>query len=183
MEDCPWPSGVQQLTNESPIVGYAFPVLTQTSELGVKVLLYLGMQAQQGKLLTPSAIAEAIGTSPTYTAKICGQFARAGICRSQRGAAGGVMLNRDPAALTLLEIVETCQGKILADYCQAVTDQRRVCAYHAVMKELHDVITGTLQRCTLRDLLARPKPSKDPAVEGHCLITKDWPALRGFLDN
>lgn len=157
-------------------------MLNQTSELGVNILLFLGLRGRDKGVITPREIADAIGASATYTAKVCGQFVRADILRSQRGAQGGVILHRDPAELTLLEIVESCQGKILPDYCEAVTDIRKVCAYHAAMAELHTAITGVLRKWTLRDLMARPRPTKEPAVAGHCLITNRWKSLQAYLD-
>jgi Rrf2 family nitric oxide-sensitive transcriptional repressor len=157
-------------------------VLTQTTELGVSVLLYLGLEAKDRGAVTPRQIAEFINTSPTYTAKVCGQLVKADILRSQRGAAGGVTLSRKPSELTLLEIVEACQGRVLPDYCEPVKDMRQVCAYHAAMADLYGVITGVLKAWTLQDLLARPRPSKTPAIEGHCLITKQWKGLDAYLE-
>jgi Rrf2 family protein len=157
-------------------------MLTQTSELGVSVLLFLGLRGRASGPVTPRQIAAAIGTSPTYTAKVCGQLARGHILRSQRGALGGVVLSRKPEELSLLEIVEACQGRILADYCEEVADKRRACAYHVAMVELHAAITGVLKQWTLADLMARPRPSKPAAKEGHCRITKHWSALQDYLD-
>jgi Rrf2 family protein len=157
-------------------------MLTQTSELGVNVLLYLGLRGRDQGPATPREMAEAIDTSPTYTAKVCSQLVKANILRSQRGALGGVLLSRKPEDLTLLEIVEACQGRILADYCEEVTDKRRVCAYHIAMVELQLAITTVLRKWTLAELMLRPKPAGAAAVEGHCRITRGWSALQDFLD-
>jgi Rrf2 family protein len=156
-------------------------VLTQTTEIGVNVLIFLGLHGKD-KPVTPRQIAELISTSPTYTAKVCGQLVKADILRSQRGASGGVFLARQPSELTLLDLVEACQGKILPDYCEPIQDMRKACAFHSAMADLHGVITGVLKAWTLQDLMARPRPSKTPDIEGHCLITKGWKSLQGFLD-
>ena len=147
-------------------------MLTQTTELGVNVLLYLGLEARDEGPVTPRQIAEVISTSPTYTAKVCGQLVKADILRSQRGAAGGVFLARKPSEVSMLDIVEACQGKVLADYCEPVQDLRKVCGYHSAMADLHGVITGVLKAWTLQDLLARPRPSKTSDIQGHC-VTPD----------
>jgi Rrf2 family protein len=158
-------------------------MLTQTSELGVNVLLYLGLRGKDRGPITPRQIAEDIGASPTYTAKVCGQLVKSDILRSQRGALGGITLARSPGELSLLQIVEACQGKILADYCNEITDKRRVCAYHAAMAELYQAITGVLGKWTLEALMARPRPALPAAIEGHCLITRGWSALQQYLEN
>jgi len=156
-------------------------VITQTTELAINVLLFLGLYGKDGPV-TPKQIAELVTASPTYTAKVCGQLVKADILRSQRGAAGGVQLVRNPGELTLLEIVEACQGKVLPDYCEPIKDIRKVCAYHAAMADLYGVITGVLKAWTLQDLMARPRPSKTPEIEGHCLISKRWKSLEAYLD-
>jgi Rrf2 family protein len=182
LQDCGQGNNASQGISNNADVGYNVYVLTQTSEIGVNALIFLGLRGMDKDPVTPRQVADFIGTSPTYTAKVCGQLVKADILRSQRGALGGVLLARKPAELNLLEIVEACQGKILPDYCQAVEDKRRVCAYHAAMVELHTAITGVLKQWTLQDLMARPRPAKTPLIEGHCLITKNWKNLQAFLD-
>ena len=83
---------------------------------------------------------------------------RAGILRAQRGAHGGVHLERDGSTISLLEIVEACQGKILGDYCAPYDDMTVVCSYHEAMNELHECITGVLSRWTLDDMTKRACP-------------------------
>jgi Rrf2 family protein len=169
-------------TIASVIVGYTAYVITQTTEIGFSVLIFLGLRREEKNPVTPREIAEFIGTSPTYTAKVCGQLVKADILRSQRGASGGVFLAKNPNELTLFEVVEACQGKMLADYCIPVQDMRKVCAYHSAMSDLYGVITGVLKAWTLQDMLARPRPAKTPDIDGHCLITKNWKSLQGYLD-
>jgi Rrf2 family protein len=147
--------------------------ITQTTELAVSILLSLALRGRD-VAVTPREIAEDIGASPTYTAKVCGQLVKAHILRSQRGAQGGVILEKLPESLTLLDIVEACQGRILADYCREVSDLRKVCGYHLAMNELHKAVTGSLQRWTLRDLMRQPHPLLKPDTEGHCLISRTW---------
>lgn len=136
-------------------------MLTQTSELGIQVLLHLVL-AGEDKPLSPRRIAEGISSSPTYMSKVAGLLVRAGILRSHRGFKGGVTLAVKPEELTLLEIVEACQGKVLGDFCQPADDLSLVCSYHRAMAELHDVIIGVLSRWTLADLATRPQP--DPKL-------------------
>ena len=146
------------------------------------MLIFLGLERKDDGPITPRQIAELISTSPTYTAKVCGQLVKAHILRSHRGASGGVQLARTPGEVTLLDIVEACQGKVLADYCEPVEDMRKVCAYHSAMADLYGVVTGVLKAWTLQDLMARARPSKTPDIEGHCLVTKGWKSLDGYLN-
>lgn len=134
-------------------------MLTQTSETAVRALIYLAL-VQSEEPLTPRHIAEHLGTSPTYMAKITRQLVKANILRSQRGAAGGVSLARDPEKITLLAVMEASQGLLVGNYCEEISDHLEpVCAFHRAMKEAHHAVVSVLTRWTLADLMARPGPS------------------------
>jgi DNA-binding IscR family transcriptional regulator len=74
---------------------------------------------------------------------------------------GGVTLSRPPEAITLLDVVEACQGKILGDFCQDFDRMELVCAFHRAMAELHEAIITILKRWTLADLAQKPFPSEE----------------------
>lgn len=155
-------------------------MLTQTSELGVNVMLYIALKGGK-EPVSPRTISETIGGSKSYIAKVCGLLSKAGLVRAVKGSLGGVTLSRDPSQITLLEIIEACQGKVLANYCHGNLDMKVVCAFHAAMKELHDEMTRVLNKWTLTDIRARARPAVDDPVTGHCRITKHWHNLEAFL--
>jgi Rrf2 family protein len=134
-------------------------VLTKTSETAIQTLLYLIRQDEHGPL-PPIRLARILGASPSYLAKVCTLLVKADLLRAHRGTKGGVTFIRDPKDITLLEVVEVCQGRVLADYCQEWHDMRQVCAFHEAMNELHNAIVHTLERWTLADLAARPQPAE-----------------------
>ncbi len=142
-------------------------MLTKTSETAVKALLHLVLHGGSDPL-SPRQIAADIGTSPTYLAKTTALLVKAGILRSHRGAQGGVTLAQPAQAISLLQIVEACQGRILASYCQPFDKLNLVCGYHEAMHEIHAATTGILGRWTLADLTERPGPHKSIAGRVHC---------------
>jgi len=144
-------------------------MLNKTAELGIQVLLYLALRGADTPA-PPRAIADALDSSPTYTAKVAGLLVKAGLLTAVRGAHGGVTLSRAPKELALIEIVEACQGKILADYCAPFDDLSLVCAYHEAMHKLHSAITGVLSRYTLADLAARPCPHQSIRRKVSCKL-------------
>lgn len=109
----------------------------------------------------PTRIAEHIDASPSYTAKVTAALVKAGILRAHRGMKGGVTLNQSPEEVSLLDVVEACQGKILGDFCQDFDRLDLVCAYHRAMAELHEAIITTLERWTLADLAKAPLPAAE----------------------
>ena len=151
-------------------------MINGTCELGVQTLIYLTRKGG-GEPQPPKVIAEALKASPTYTAKVCGALVRAGILRAHRGAKGGVTLLAKPEQLTLLAIVEACQGKLLADYCSDVFNMNHVCNWHRALDELHKASTSVLLRWTLADILKCPAPTGPINSDTHCRISKkefDW---------
>ncbi len=134
-------------------------MITATTELAIRALILLGLSGQ-GKPIPPRRLAATLACSPTYLSKTLGHLVRSGILRSVRGARGGVVIARDPGQITLLEIVEDCQGAVLGDYCHGIRADEvpRTCRFHRVMAELHGQIVRTLSSCNLADLLACPVP-------------------------
>jgi Rrf2 family protein len=146
-------------------------MLTQTAELGIQIMLYLALHGGS-EPVPPRRIAGPSGASPTYAAKVTSLLVKAGLLRAQRGAHGGVMLARGPADITLLEVVEACQGVILADYCQPHENLKQVCGYHHAMHDLHEALTGVLRRWTLADIAKRPCPHE--ALRGKVDCKLQW---------
>jgi Rrf2 family protein len=61
---------------------------------------------KEGQELCANDIAEHHNLPASYTAKILGQLARAGLLRSDRGRHGGYTLARAPESITLLEVLQ-----------------------------------------------------------------------------
>ncbi len=132
-------------------------MLTQTSETALKALIFLSLYGSE-EPTSPRQIAEHISASPTYMAKITRMLVKADILRSQRGALGGVHLSRDPAEITLLDVVEACQGLIIGNYCQSMSEHEKpVCGFHEAMTEIHQAMIGVLSKWTVADLARNTK--------------------------
>ncbi len=146
-------------------------MLTKTTISALRTLIHLEQRASAAPA-APRSIAEHLGESPTYLAKVTQLLARAGILRAQRGMSGGVILNRQPENVTLRAIVEACQGAILGDFCGDADgdDLENACALHHAAVELHESIVGVLERWTLADLLKKPCPTADH-LHQRCLLT------------
>jgi Rrf2 family protein len=143
-------------------------MLGQTSISAIRALLFLA-QDQDPRPVSPRRMAQALDESPTYLAKITRQLVKAAILRADRGSKGGVRLARRPQEITLLQVVEACQGAIVGDFCRGGLPRRQQCAFHRAAVELHDAIVGVLGRWTLQDLLGRMESSAGEE-DGGCLM-------------
>lgn len=145
-------------------------MLTQTTESAVRALIYLASEGGPDPL-SPRSIAERLGLSPTYMAKVATLLVKANILRAHRGVLGGVNLNRPADTITLLAIVEACQGHVVGDFCQVSEETSKTCAYHRFASELQSAIVGVLSRWTLADLAAKPGPSPELMAIVPCKMT------------
>jgi Rrf2 family protein len=144
-------------------------MLTKTSRSAIRLLTCLG-QLGTSEPLSPRTLAEQLGESPSYLAKVAGQLAKAGIVQSHRGVAGGVVLSRAPETITMLAIVEACQGTILGDFCGVAPDLAKTCAFHQACAELHDSVVGVLSRWTLAQFIQKPRPIGMPNKRMPCWL-------------
>ncbi len=149
-------------------------MLTKTTRSAIRALTYVGLYGA-GEPISPRHLAEELGESPTYLAKVMRHLVRAGILQAHRGVAGGVVLNRPPEQITLRHIVEACQGTILPDFCTETADLTGVCAFHRAGAELHEAITGVLSRWTLSQFLAKPHPDALAAEDVRCWLEPNCP--------
>lgn len=131
-------------------------MLTQTSELAIKSLIYLALHPGD-EPVSPKQMAEQLDCSPSYLAKVTGMLVKAGLLQSVRGVHGGVLLTRASGDISLLDIVEACQGLLIGNYCaQIASHGEKVCSFHRAMNELHEANQEVLSRWTLADLLETP---------------------------
>ncbi|MCG3148292.1 MAG: HTH-type transcriptional repressor NsrR [Verrucomicrobiae bacterium] len=151
-------------------------MLTQTSVTALRLLLHLEREAA-GAFASLKLAAESLAESPTYLTKISRHLVRAGILRAQRGPAGGVTLNRVPKEITLLAVVEACQGAIHGDFCQDTPDLTKTCAFHQAGAELHQAIIKVLSSWTLADFVAQACPGRELQGKVHCLLQGGRPGL------
>jgi Rrf2 family protein len=133
----------------------ALAMITRTTISAIRALLFVSQNRNDG-FLSPRRIGEALGESPTYLAKVTRSLVKSGILRAEKGVKGGVWLARSPEQITLLAVVEACQGTILGNYCQDGCRKDLVCGYHRAAEELREGIVGVLSNWTLAQMLRKP---------------------------
>lgn len=81
-------------------------MLSQTAEYALRASLYLARERNR-RPVTAETIARALGAPPNYMSKTLNALAHAGIVIGMRGPTGGFMLVRDPADLTIADVIRT----------------------------------------------------------------------------
>jgi len=133
-------------------------MLTKTTVSAIRALIHLGLHGG-GEPISPRRIAEQLGESPTYLAKVMRLLVKAGLLRARFGTTGGVILHRPPESITLLAIMEACQGMLLANLCTETDNLARTCAFHQAGAELHQAVRGVMSHWTLANFLSNPTPT------------------------
>jgi Rrf2 family protein len=134
-------------------------VITKTTEAAFRILLYLETHGK-GHPVTLQHLSAELGGSPSYLAKVANLLVRSGIIESQRGAQGGLLPAPGTRDVTMLHVVEVCQGMPEAAFCDTkVVKGVKPCSYHKVMSELHEAVLQTLGNRTIGDLVECPHGS------------------------
>jgi Rrf2 family protein len=118
-------------------------------------VLYLSAKGK-GKLIGRLEIAEQCDIPDKFLAKIAQQLARSGLIEIRQGARGGYLLKKEPAAISLLEVVEAIIGKIFLNDCvssAAVCRASANCAINRVWIQARNQLRDTLSGVNFAQLL------------------------------
>ena len=133
------------------------------AEYGVRVMVDLARRG--GADPVPLAeIADCEGLPLAYLEHLVARLRRAGLIESRRGARGGYLLAREPAQITMAEVVEALEGSIApiecissdADgtiRCSRESDPAHVCTTKLLWTRVRGAIVHTLNETTLAELI------------------------------
>lgn len=103
--------------------------------------------------------------SEKYLSQIVINLRGAGLIRSIRGAHGGYLLTKDPALITLKDIVEVMEGGL--DIVDCLSDEENCsrseqCLTRAVWNKVSQAIKDTLSEINLSELSKQINKNKEP---------------------
>lgn len=131
--------------------------LSRFTDYSLRTLLYAGLHPD--RILTVPEVAAAYGISENHLVKITHKLGKLGYLETRRGRAGGFRLSREPAAISLGEVVRATESLALVE-CLGSDGGRcpivRACALKRVISEARDAFLETFDRYTLQDML-RPR--------------------------
>ena len=124
---------------------------------GLRTLMDIAAHQVKGPV-NLNDIAERQGISAKYLWQIMNLLKTAGLVRGTRGPKGGYILLRDPASITLLDVIQILEGPVTLvecvddpDFCTRVAN----CVAHSVWDEVSQAIRNALQKITLAEILRR----------------------------
>lgn len=122
---------------------------------GVRILLDLALHEGNTPRLIRD-ISESQQISEKYISRLIIALRRANMVRSIRGAKGGFRLARNPAELTLLDIVEVMEGPVAIVDCvrsPEKCDRNDQCATREIWDNLNSEIRDAMRKVTLADII------------------------------
>lgn len=131
----------------SKIVAYS-----EAASIGIHSMVLI---SRSGEMMNVMKIAEATGSSRHHVAKILQRLVKEGFLNSMRGPSGGFTLNVVPAEITLLQIYEAIEGKIIIPNCPS---EHPVCPFGKcimgnVVSEMTQLFIDYLTKNTVADLI------------------------------
>lgn len=121
---------------------------------------------EPGKLRSASEIAREVHLALPTASKILKTLVTANLILSIRGAGGGYRLARDPATITVADVITALDGKPALTECNAlarVCSKDAVCSIRDNWRLINSVIMTALESLTLKDMT---KP-----LDQHPLVT------------
>lgn len=129
-------------------------MLSRSSVHAVRAMVSLAA-LPDGEYGGTTAIALAAGVPRNYLAKLLHAMSRRGLVLSQRGLGGGFRLARDPALITLFDIVEAVEDIARWRVCafgEKTCSDDHPCALHHRWGRVRDAYFSMLKNTSVADL-------------------------------
>ncbi len=110
----------------------------------------------KGRPITVGGISNTQGLSKDYVEQLLIRFKRKGLVKSIRGLKGGYILAKKPKSITLKDVIEAQEKKVLDIICFKPDNIRcslKNCSIKSVWFSLNKTITSCLDEIKISDLL------------------------------
>ncbi len=131
-------------------------LLTRASEYA---LLSLAILSNEKKPLGADKLALRLNISKSFLAKVLQALARGKIVKSYRGTGGGFLLARKPEEITIKEIIEAAEKKVVeVFFCSSNRNncpsaKGDYCSIWNFLNHFQNKLSDFLQQMTLKDLI------------------------------
>ncbi len=136
---------------------------------GVKAVFELALHYGKGPL-TVGLIAKSQSISEPYLEQLMGPLKRAGIVDGVRGAQGGYQLARDPAIISVGDVVRALEGPIALTDCTTGDPSHCPSLSHCVGPDVWNrvqaALVQTMDGISFRQLLAEQESEGRPILVG-----------------
>jgi len=147
-------------------------MISQTVEYSLRALVTLAFH--HGQPVTVQHVSKKAKIPAPYLSKLMQTLVRAGLVRSRRGVGGGFVLSKEPAEITIWDIVQAVDPVKRIESCPLEIESHSgtLCPLH---RRLDDALASTEQafRTTTLDELLGDSPDKGPFCEESDVVPLD----------
>jgi Rrf2 family protein len=127
-------------------------MMSQSAEYSLRAVVCLA--SHPGRPLTIRQVADLTHVPAGYLAKILNALSRANLVTAQRGLNGGFTLRKDPAQITLLDVVQVADPSRRIATCPLGVCGGDLCPLHWRIDAAAEAAERTLASSTVADVLA-----------------------------
>ncbi len=134
-------------------------LLTHRTELALRLLMVLALQADDADPLAVPEAADRLRVSAHHLAKVAQDLVHLGAVETVRGRAGGLRLRPSARQRRLGEIVRALEPMVLAECFEGGANTcvlAPACRLAGALQEASDAFFAALDQHTVADLVARP---------------------------
>ncbi|MCC5830592.1 MAG: Rrf2 family transcriptional regulator [Phycisphaeraceae bacterium] len=130
-------------------------LLSDAAEYALRAVIWMAREPSTPRKVRD--IAQATHAASGYLVKVLQGLARAGILSARRGSQGGFTLRRDPAELTVLEVIQAIDPIERLRACPLGIEAHGacLCPMHQQIDDALAMIQQRFAQSTIRDLLDR----------------------------
>jgi Rrf2 family protein len=141
-------------------------MLSNSCRYGIRAVIYLASQPAAENKIGIRQISRDLDLPTPFLAKILQQLAKQKILSSSKGPHGGFALLKDPANITLLDIVNTIDGSdtftncvMHKGTCEGVDVEKKVCPLHEDYEKTRSELIRLFSNKTIYDLVRKADSS------------------------
>lgn len=136
-------------------------MFSQTAEYALRACVFMSMHPSQA--YTTIQISETTQVPAPYLSKVLQALAKAGLVHSQRGIKGGFVLAKDPAKLTILEVINAVDPICRIKTCPLGLKAHGtdLCPLHRKLDDATREIEQAFSSTTLKQLICPSIPLCD----------------------
>lgn len=141
--------------------------LSKTGDYAVRAALSLTLAYPDHRYRKIREVAAEMNLPLRYTPQVLGMLAKAGLAEAKAGRSGGYRLARDPADISLLQVVEAAEGELRGDRCTMSGGPCRwdaMCAVHPAWEAATEAVRASLESVKLADVAAVDKGLADGSL-------------------
>ena len=149
--------------------------VSSRGEYGMRAMVALARHYGDGPL-SLAAVAKESSVPAAYLEQLIGPLRRAGLVESKRGAQGGYVLARPPAAVGVGEIYRVMEGPVAPMDCVSEDESEQTCPLivgcetRPVWLKMRDALVETIDSMTLADLISQGKARRDQAAAARAVV-------------